>query len=148
MRIESFVVVGEGGAGDASSGDALRPKRDFLGGSRPEGPDSTSLWSFEPALRTASAARTAAAARPPVHQSRRRRAQVAATVVPALRPGTVVEVQDVPDGLPTGPLWADQVTHRVAADGALTRARLWGGGEAMDPSGLLGSLAGAIGGLL
>jgi len=143
-RIESFVVVGESGAGDASTPDALRPKRDFFDGSRPAGPDSTSMWSFEPALRTAAAAKTAAAARTRVYKSTRRRVTLVATLLPALRPGSVVEVQDAPDGLASGPLWTESVTHRVSASGAITRARLWGGGDDFDPSSLLGSLAGVL----
>ncbi len=147
-RIESFVVAGEAGAGSASAPESLRPKRDFFDGSRPAGPDATNVWSFEPALRTPSAAQTASAARTRLYKSSRQRATLRAWLLPALRPGTVLEVQDLPDGLPGGPLWVDRVSHRVGPDGAVTRARLWGGGDAFDPSSLLGSLAGAIGGLL
>ena len=147
-RIESFVVAGESGAGSASTPEALRPKRDVFDGSRPVGPDAKNVWTFEPALRTASAAQTASAARTRVYRSSRRRATLRATLVPALRPGTVVDVQDLPEGLAGGPFWAEGVSHRVSARGAITRARLWGAGAAFDPSGLLGSLASAIGGLL
>jgi hypothetical protein len=40
------------------------------------------------------------------------------------------------------------VTHRLSPAGATTTARLWQGGAAFDPAALLGSLAGALGGLL
>jgi prophage tail gpP-like protein len=143
-RIESFVVAGEAGAGTASAPESLRPKRDFFGGSRPDGPNATAQWSFEPALRTSSGAQTASAARHRLYKSTRRRATLTATLLPDLRPGSVVEIQDAPDGLPAGPLWADKVQHRLTHDGAITRARLWGGGDAFDPTGLLGSLAGAL----
>jgi prophage tail gpP-like protein len=147
-RIESFTVAGESGAGSASADDALRPKRDVFGGSRPSGPDAKNVWTIEPALRTASSAQTASAARLRVYKSSRIRATLRATLVPALRPGSVVDVQELPEGVAAGPFWADSVSHRVTARGAVTRARLWGAGSAFDPSGLLGSLGGALGGLL
>jgi hypothetical protein len=147
-RIESFVVAGEAGAGTASAPESLRPKSDFIGGSRPDGPNATAVWSWEPALRTPAAAQTAGASRTRLYKSKRRRANIEAFLLPALRPGVVVEIQELPDGLPTGPLWIDRVSHRITPGGAVTRARLWGGGDAFDPTSLLGSLAGAIGGLL
>lgn len=147
-RIESFVVAGEAGAGTASSPESLRPKGDFFGDSKPDGPNATAVWSWEPALRTPAAAQTAGAARTRMYKSKRRRANIEAFLLPQLRPGVVVEIQELPDGLPTGPLWVDKVSHRITPNGALTKARLWGGGDAFDPTSLLGSLAGAIGGLL
>lgn len=146
--IERFVVAGEAAAGDAAQPDSLRPTRDFFGGSRPDGPSRTALWSWEPALRTAASASMAGSSLTRLYTSSRSRAALEARLAPELRPGTVLEVQDVPDGLPTGPHWIDRVSHTVSPRGAVTQARLWKGGDAFDPSSLLGSLAGTIGGLL
>jgi hypothetical protein len=146
--VTSFVVAGESAAGDAAQPESLRPTRDFFGGSRPDGPSRTALWSWEPALRTPAAASTASSALTRQYRSSRSRALLHALLVPQLRPGTVLEIQDVPSGLPAGPFWIDRVSHSLSANGAYTRARLSAGGHALDPSGLLGSLAGAVKGLL
>jgi prophage tail gpP-like protein len=142
--VESFVVAGEAGAGDAAQPESLRPTHDFFGGSRPDGPSKTAVWSWEPALRTPAAARAASSALTRTYASGRSRATLCAWLAPALRPGTVLEIQDVPDGLPGGPFWIDRVSHTLSAHGAATRARLWAAGDAFDPSALLG----AIGALL
>lgn len=146
--IEAFVVAGEAGVGDTSAPEALRPVTDFFAGNRPDGPSATAIWRFEPALRTASAARTAAASLQRLYVSGRRRASLVTTLLPALRAGTVLEIQDLPSGLGGGPTWAESVEHRLSPAGASTRASLWQGGDAFDPSSLLGSLAGAVGSVL
>jgi hypothetical protein len=146
--IVSFVVAGEAGVGDASVPEARRPVTDFFAGNRPDGPSATAIWRFEPALRTASAARTASASLQRLYVSGRRRASLETTLLPALRPGTVLEIQELPSGLGGGPSWAECVEHRLSPAGASTRASLWQGGAAFDPSSLLGSFAGAAGSLL
>lgn len=143
--LEAFVVVGEAGAGSTSALQALRSTTDFFGGSRPDGPSATSRWRFEPALRTGAAAGTAGAALGRAYQSGRRRGTLTAFLLPKLRPATVLEIQDLPDGLESGPFWIDRVAHRLAPAGAVTSARLWGGGDTFDPTALL---AGALSGLL
>lgn len=142
--VETFVVAGEAGAGSPGVPGALRPTTDFFAGSRPDGPSATSMWRFEPALRTAAAARTAGAALERVYRSGRRSGRLSAFLVPALRVGTVLEIQDLPEGLEQGPFWVDRVRHRLSPRGARTVARLWGGGDSFDPSSLLGSLASAL----
>jgi hypothetical protein len=146
--IESFVVAGEAGVGDASAPEALRPTTDFFAGNRPDGPSATAVWRFEPALRTASSAQAASASLQRLYNSGRRRTSMQTTLLPALRPGMVLEIQELPDGLGGGPSWTESVEHRLSPAGATTRARLSQGGAAFDPSSLLGSLAGAVGGLL
>jgi hypothetical protein len=141
------VVAGESGTGDASAPEALRPTTDFFAGDRPDGPSADHRWTFEPALRTTGAAAVAGAARARAARSTRGAASFDARLLPALRPGTVLEVQDLPSGLTRGPFWVEGVRHRIDASGATTRVRLGGGGDRFDPSSLLGSLAGAIGGL-
>jgi len=138
--VESFVVAGEAGADSTSAPQALRATTDFFGGSRPDGPSASSRWRFEPALRTASAAKTAGAALGRSYRGSRRRGAITAVVQPSLRPGSVLELQDLPDGLDGGPAWADRVDHHVSAAGATTRARLWQGGDSFDPTAFLGGL--------
>jgi hypothetical protein len=147
-QLDGFVVAGESGASSASSDDALRPTTDFFGGSRPDGPGATSRWSFAPALRTAADAATASAALTRQYAATRECGTLDAWLLPKLRPGTVLEIQDLPDGFSKGPYWIESVSHRVTPRGATTRARYVKGGDAFDPSALIGALAGALGGLL
>jgi hypothetical protein len=146
--VTSFVVAGESGVGDTASPDAFRPSTDFFAGNRPAGPSQTVLWRFEPALRTASAAGTAGAALQREYTSTRERGRLRAFLVPVLRPGTILEVQSLPDGLPSGPVWVHSVQHVIDERGTTTRAEFSKGGDSFNPSQLLGALAGAVGGLL
>jgi hypothetical protein len=138
---DAWVVTGEAGAGTASAPEALRPTSDFFAANRPDGPSFGNRWRFEPALRTSAAASGAGAALARAQGARERRGILVATLQPRLRPGIVVEVQDLPDGIDGGPMWVDHVTHRLAPTGAHTRARIWQGGET---AGLLGSLGGLL----
>ncbi len=141
--IESFVITGESGAGDTSATQVHRATTDFFGGSRPDGPSATSRWRFEPALRTAGAATTAGDALGRAYRGGRGVGAIIAILQPALRPGPVLELQDLPAGLKGGACWADRVDHHVSAVGAVTRARLRKGGDSFDPtSALSGVLAG------
>jgi hypothetical protein len=146
--VTSFTVAGESGAGDTSSPDAFRPSTDFFVGNRPDGPALHARWRSEPALRTAAAAGTAGAALQRSYKSSRERGQLRAFLQPGLRPGTIVEVQSLPAGLPTGPLCVYRVQHTVGPRGAVTRADFSKGGDSFDPLALLGSLLGAVGGFL
>jgi hypothetical protein len=146
--VESYVVAGEAGASSASPPDAARPTSDFFAGDRPDGPGAGTRWSFEPVFRTADAAAVAAAARTRSAQSARHRTTLDTWLLPALRPGVVLRIDELPDGLAGGPHWVERVTHRLGPTGATTRCRLAEGGPAFDPLALLGSLAGALGSLL
>jgi len=145
--ITSFTVAGESGVGDTSSPDAFRSSIDFFAGNRPDGPSRAARWRSEPALRTAEAAGTAGAAHQRAYSSTRERGRLTAFLQPELRPGTIVEVQSLPDGLPSGPLVVYRVMHVVGTRGAVTRADFHKGGDSFDPRTLLGSLLGAAGGL-
>jgi hypothetical protein len=147
-KIESFVVVGESGTGSTSAPEALRATTDFFGGSPPNGPSPKSRWASEPALRTVSGARTAGAALQRAYNSSRENGRMEAFLQPDLRPGSILQIRDLPDGLPSGPLWLYRVQHWIRRNGAGTRAHFYKGGDAFDPMALLGSLAGAIGSLL
>jgi hypothetical protein len=146
--LDTFATAGESGVGDAADADALRLASDFFAGSRPSGPGPGSSWRSYPALRTAEAAATAAAARQRIYDSTRETGRLDAFLQPAIRPGSVIEVQDLPHGIAVEPLWARRVEHRLSASGATTRVQFAKGGDSFDPLALLGSLAGAIGGLL
>ncbi|MFN7963274.1 MAG: hypothetical protein U0002_18580 [Thermoanaerobaculia bacterium] len=139
--VESFVVAGEAGAGSTESPEALRPVADFFGGSRPDGPSLAHRFEFQPALRTTQAAATAGAARSRDFRAKADRGWFEAYLQPELRPGTVVEIQDAPEGLLAGPVWLSRVRHRFGPRGALTRAWFARGGDRFDPLALLGALA-------
>jgi len=141
--LAATTVAGEAGAGDAAAPEAFRPTTDFFAGNRPEGPAPDRRWLSEPALRTVKAAGVAGAARQRAYDASRLRGSFAAFLQPDLRPGSVIQIQDAPDG-PHDVLWLHQVEHRLARDGALTRARFYRGGDSFDPSALLGSLAGLL----
>jgi hypothetical protein len=142
--VDSFVVTGESGAGSTSSPDALRPTTDFFAGNRPDGPSAGNIWQWEPALRTAQAAGTAGAARMRLYKSARQQGTLEAFLQPQLRPGTVFEIQELPDPLLKGPFWIAGVTHRLSPQRSYTQARFCMGGSDFDPSALLGSLLGSV----
>ena len=142
--IEAFTVAGEAGAGSTSAPEALRPTSDFFGGNRPDGPDATHRWRFEPALRTADAAGSAGGATGWFYQASRRLGTLTAFLQPTLRPGSVIEIAELPDPLGTGPFWLDRVRHRLGPAGAYTTARLRTGGPAFDPLATLAGMAGAL----
>jgi hypothetical protein len=146
--VDTFTVAGEAGAGDAASPDVLRPSTDFFAGNRPEGPALGKRWRFEPALRTVKTAGTAGAARQRQYASGHETGQFKAFLQPRLHCGTVLEIQDLPERLPTGPIWVTRVEHWLGQGEASTAVRFRQGGDSFDPMALLGSLAGAIGGLV
>lgn len=146
--VDAWTVTGEGGAGSSSAPEALRPSTDFFAGNRPQGPGLAQRWRFEPALRTARAAGTAGAAVQRQYGASREAGRLRAFLQPKLRCATVLEIQQLPDKLPSGPLWVAAVSHTLGPDGAFTTARFYKGGASFDPLALLGSLAGVAGGLL
>jgi hypothetical protein len=142
--INSFVVAGESAAGSTDSPDALRPTTDFFAGNRPDGPSAGNIWRFEPALRTAQAAGTAGAARSRLYKSGRQGGTLEAFLQPKLRPGTVFEIQELPEPLLKGPFWIRDVTHRLSRERSYSRACFNIGGSDFDPAALLGSLLGSL----
>lgn len=145
---DTFVVAGEAGAGDASSDDVMRPSTDFFAGNRPAGPALGKRWRFEPTLRTVNSAATAGAALQRQYQSSLDSGYFSAFLQPQLRCGSVVEIQQLPDNLLSSPIWLTRVEHELSPDTATTRVHFHKGGDSFNPAGLLGSLAGVIGGLL
>lgn len=141
---DKIIVAGESGVGEGGSPDALRLNADFFAGSRPEGPSLQHHWIWEPALRTTKAAATAGSALQRELAAGRRGGRLDALLLPRLRPGTVIELQDLPAGLAAGPYWLETVRHRIGAGGATTSARLMQGGDSFDPAALLGALGGML----
>jgi hypothetical protein len=146
--VTDFVVAGEAGAGSSSAPEALRPTSDFFAGNKPAEASATARWRWEPALRTVQGAERAGAAWKRRYAARAAAGEIEAYLQPDLRPGSVIEVQDLPAGLEKGPLLVEHVRHRLSARGAVTTLGICIAGADQDPAGLLGSLAGAVGGLL
>jgi hypothetical protein len=146
--IDTFVVAGESGAGSVSSEDIHRPTTDFFAGNRPDDPSPKVVWAWEPALRTASSAATAGAARKRTYGAKTDRGAFTAFLQPKLRPGTILELKELPEGLTDGPVWVHTVRHTLSPAGGMSRIDYLKGGDSFDPLALLGSLAGALGGLV
>jgi hypothetical protein len=145
--VETFAVAGETGVGAADDADALRPATDFFAGNRPDGPGGGSAWTFEPALRTTGAARKAGDARASRYAAAGHRWRLDALLQPALRPGGIVEITHLPDGLTGGTFVVESVHHVVSSHDVRTRARLAeaGAGKAGGAGGLLAAVGGALG---
>lgn len=140
--IETFVVAGETGVGATDDPDVLRPVVDFFAGNRPDGPGGGTAWTFEPALRTTDAARAAGDARAARHRAAHGRWRLDALLVPALRPGTVIDIADLPPGMPGSTFVVETVHHLLAPEIVRTRAWL---AEAGAASGAGGGLLAAAG---
>jgi hypothetical protein len=138
------VAVGNGPAGAAAAPNALRPTPDPLPEGVPEA-GTGAVWEAFASLRTPAAALAATGALQARTTARAGRVRARCVLVPSLRPGDVVEVQDLPLGLSEGPWLLTRVEHRLGAGGVTeldgVRAVAAGGG-------LLAALAGAIGSLL
>jgi hypothetical protein len=141
------VLVGSGPAGSADAPDALRESKDPLPGDAPK-PGADARWTPTLVLRTPAAASTAS-------QSADARAAAAAStvrarciLVPLLRPGLVVEIQDAPDRLSGGPWLLTSVVHRIDLDGGATTTFVGrGAGGSGTAGGLLQSALSLAGGL-
>ena len=146
----SRAPVGFGPAGSTQAPGALRHTDSALPSSAPAaGPDAVRLPAA--VLRTPGVAVSAGLAAKSRAAAEATRIRGRAFLLPALRPGDTVDIQDLPDPLAGGPWLVTAVTHRLdATKGGETtfEARAAGGGLA----GALGSLAGAalsaVGGLL
>lgn len=138
----STVPIGSG-AGPAGSPSALLPSAEAISGGAPD-PSATIRWRPEAALRSQGAQRAAAEATDSAHGASGQRLTATCWLLPALRPGELVEVQDLPDGISGGPWLVTHVQHRVGPMGATTRFDAVSG----EGGGLLAGLLGALGGLL
>jgi len=141
------VPVGFGPAGTPSAPGALRHTADALPAGAPAaGPSAVRLPSA--VLRTPGVATAAGLAAAGRQSALARRLRGRAFLLPALRPGAVLEVQDLPDRLAEGGPWlVTSVVHRLQprSGGTTTFEACAAGGGA---AGLLGAGLSALGGLL
>jgi hypothetical protein len=140
--VETFVVAGESGVGASDDLDAMRPSTDFFGGDRPDGPGPAARWVFEPALRTTDAARDAREAWAKRYLSEASIWRLTVLLRPALRPGLVLEVADLPDRFAGSKFVVERVRHQISPTRAWTIARLASAGTGA------GGLAGAASALV
>jgi hypothetical protein len=136
-------AIGSGPAGSTSAPDALRHTVGVLPAGAEEGGPGVRRYPA-PALRTPAAAAAASTALQTAAAARSERLIARCFLLPALRPGDVIEVQDLPGGLAGGPWLLTRVHHRVEAGAGTTTLEA----ETAGAGSLLGQLLGAIGGLL
>lgn len=138
----STVPIGSG-AGPAGGPDALMLSAEAISGGAPD-PSATVRWRPEAALRSQGAQRAASAAADSAHGASGQKLTATCWLLPALRPGELVEVQDLPGGISGGPWLVTHVQHRIGPMGATTRFDAVSG----EGGGVLAGLLGALGGLL
>jgi hypothetical protein len=132
------VAVGSGTAGSPEAPDALRPSLDPLTAGAPD-PGPGAVWRPTPVLRTPGAVSTSSGALEAGAAAGGSRIRATCFLLPALRPGAVVRVQDLPDGLSGGPWLVTRVSHRLDPRAGGSTAFE---GEAAGPGAGLGSLMG------
>jgi hypothetical protein len=139
------VAIGNGTAGSTSAPDALKHSLGRLP-SNAASPGASARWHAAAVLRTPSAAGDASDALSAYAAAFSQQMRARCFLLTGLRPGMVVEVQELPDAL-SGTTWMlTRVTHRLAPSGG--GETVLEGVMAGASGGLLGALAGAIGGLL
>ena len=140
------VVVGNGSAGFVPAPDAFRQTTTPLtaGGADP-GPST--VWQPQAALRLPTAVEGAAQEANAERAAGAQRLVADCWLLPAVRPGQLVEVQGLPGRLPAGPWLVTSVVHTLdGRTGGTTRLRAVVGGDALGS--LLGAALAALGSLL
>ncbi len=134
-------VVGAGAAATAGDPRALQPAAGALSGdARSAAVDM--VWRPIPALRTPASRQAAGRELQARRSARVRRLLAVCWLQPQLRPGMLIEIQDLPRGFAGGPWLLTAVSHQLDRAGGYTRL------EGVDGGGGAGGLAGAIGGAL
>ncbi len=142
------VVVGSGPAGAANAPDALRPSAGHLPGNAPD-PGVGTVWQSASVLRTPGAAVTASQAATTDAAASASAVQMRCFLLPSLRPGMVIEVQELPEGLSGGPWLITRVTHQLAPGlGGVTTLEGQSAGADGGLGGLLGAALAAVGSVL
>ncbi len=137
-------IIGNGPAGSIQAPDVLHPSFERLPGSA-AAPGPSARWRPVPAIRTASAATQGSESATRAVAAASGGVRATCFLLPAVRPGSVIELQDLPGGLSGGPWLVTRVRHRLHPGlGASTVFE----GVAADAGSLLGSLVSAIGGLI
>lgn len=142
----SRVLVGNGPAGAAADPNVFRHSTEPLTGGGDD-PSPGNLWDPRPALRTGDLVRQANTEINTRRNARTKQLKANCWLVPTLRPGAVLEIQDLPGPLSKGPWLITEVTHSIDMN-AGSRTRFSGVYAGGDLAGLLSSAAGLIGGLL
>lgn len=138
-------VVGVGPAGSPDAPDALLHTTSVVPDDAPAA-GASAVREASPLLRTPGVAKAAAEARAAWVANDAVRLTALGFLLPTLRPGMVLEIQDLPAGLRGGTWLVERVTHTVAPDGAASTR--FEGRSAAPATGLMGALLGAVGGLL
>ncbi len=140
------VMVGNGPAGAAADPNVFRHSTEALTGGGDD-PSPKNLWEPKPALRTGDLVRQASTEINTRRNSHTKQLRANCWLVPTLRPGAVLEIQDLPGSLSKGPWLITDVTHSIdMVSGSQTRfSGVYAGS---DLAGLLSQAAGLIGGLL
>ena len=146
---DQLVLIGNGPAGNPSEPGAARHTPEPLPASAPA-PGTSTRYVPAPFLKTPSAVATSGQARNTTRAAASLSLTARCFLLPHLRPGLVVQVQGLPDGIPAGPWLVTGVQHRVqplVAGQTIVRAEL----ADLAAFGLDALLAGAldlVGGLL
>ena len=142
------VAIGSGPAGTTEAPDALRHSNSALPGDAPT-PGRDAVWRPAPILRTPKAAVTASRAAEADASASASRIRATGFLLPALRPGMVVEVQELPDELSEGPWLLTRVIHQLKPGlGGRTTFEGRSAGSGGGPGSLLEAGLSAAGGLL
>jgi len=139
------VVVGSGPAGSTDAPDAMRQTLQRLPGNAPAaGKDA--VWQPAAILRTPGVATEASSAAETAVAAQGQVIQADCFLLPGLRPGMVIEVQELPESLSGGPWLLNQVKHSLrSGQGGRTS---FVGQSAGDAGGsLLGAALSAVGSL-
>lgn len=141
-------AIGFGPGGSASAPDALRPSLEFLPSSAAAGAAGVVRYPL-PLLRTPRAADDVSTALQTANAARAQRLRARCFLLPSLRPGDVIEVQSLPEGLAGGPWLLTRVQHELRpGGGGFTTIEAEGGDTSSLLSGLLAAGLSALGGLL
>jgi hypothetical protein len=140
------LAIGHGPAGSTGAPDALRPTVGALPGDAPR-PGPQAVWTPVPQARTPKAANTASQALERLAGAAGLRLFARCFLLPKLRPGQVIELQDLPPGLSGGPWLLTRVCHQLQP-GRPSATLLEGRSAGEGGGGLLGAALSAVGGLL
>jgi len=134
-------VIGSGSAATAGDPRALQPAAGALSGEAGSAASGL-VWRPLAALRTPGAVEAAKREARARRGARSRRMTALCWLQPHLRPGNLLDLHDLPSGLPGGPWLLTRVAHRLDRSGGYTRI------EAVDGRGDAPSLlSGPLGGL-
>jgi len=141
------IAVGNGSAGSSDAPDALRQSLERLPSDAPD-PGIDAVWKPTPLLRTPKTAVAASQAAENAIAAGASRISAHCFLLPALRPGMVIEVQDLPNDLSSGSWLVTHVTHRLHPDRGGTTHFQGTSTASGGLGGLLGAALSAVGGLL